>query len=115
MIEGLYHISIIVSSEKTVEFYKELGFKETFRQKRSYDTVVFVEGFGLKIILFIDPRHPKRDVHPEQLGLRYFALKVENVEAMAEKYGCGPVTLDWQGEKYCMLEDPDGLMIQLHE
>ena len=115
MIEGLHHISIIVSSEKTVEFYEELGFKETFREKRLYDAVVFMEGYGLKLVLFVDRLHPKRDICPEQLGVRYFALKVEDIEAMAEKYGCGPVKTDWQGEKYCMLKDPDGLFIQLHE
>ena len=39
---GLDHIALIVSSEKSIQFYEKLGFKETKRVERSYDTVVFM-------------------------------------------------------------------------
>lgn len=115
MIKGLHHISIIASSEKTVEFYVQLGFKETFREKRPYDSIVFLDGYGIRLILFIDPSHPQRDMNPEQLGIRYFALQVDDIEKMAEQYGASPIKKDWNGERYCVLKDPDGLCIQLHE
>ena len=115
MIEGLHHISIIASSEKTVGFYAELGFEETFRKKRTKDIIVFMEGYGLKLVLFIDGTHPKRDMQREQLGVRCFALKVDDIEAMAKKYDCGPINKDWEDEKYCFMKDPDGLLIELHE
>ncbi len=40
---GLDHIALIVSSEESLSFYKKLGFKETKRIERSYDTVVFMQ------------------------------------------------------------------------
>ena len=40
---GLDHIAIIVSSEESLRFYEKLGFKESKRIERSYDTVVFME------------------------------------------------------------------------
>ena len=115
MIKGLHHISVIASSEKTVEFYIKLGFKETFREKRPNDSIVFLDGYGIRLVLFIDPSHPPRDMNPEQLGVRSFALKVDDIEKIAERYGCSPIKRDWNGERYCILIDPDGLCVQLHE
>ena len=39
---GLDHIALIVSSEANLGFYEKLGFRETERFERSYDTVVFM-------------------------------------------------------------------------
>ena len=44
MIVGIHHFAIIVSYEKSVEFYTRLGFKEFFRKERAYDNVVLMEG-----------------------------------------------------------------------
>jgi glyoxylase I family protein len=115
MIKGLHHISIIASSEKTVEFYGKLGFKETFREKRPNDSIVFLDGYGIRLVLFIDSSHPPRDLNPEQLGVRYFALKVDNIEKIIEQHGGSPIKIDWNGERYCILKDPDGLCVQMHE
>lgn len=40
---SLDHIALIVSSEESLKFYKKLGFTETRRIGRSYDTVVFMK------------------------------------------------------------------------
>ncbi len=79
MIQGLQHISIIASSEKSVDFYKVLGFQESFRIERGYDTVVMLDGFNMQMLLFIDPKHPPRAVNPENLGVRSIVLHVDVV------------------------------------
>ena len=117
MIEGIHHIAIIVSSEKTVDFYKKLGFTEFFRKERAYDTVVLLEGYGTKLELFIDPNHPGRATNPENLGLRHMAIKVDNIEETVRRYNLTieSIEQDWMGIRFAYFEDPDGLQIELHE
>ena len=115
MITGLDHISIIVSSEQSIEFYQKLGFVIDNRITRDYDTVVLMHGNGINIGLFIDPYHPKRDENPENLGVRFFSLRVDNIESVNNEFDCGPVMEDWFGKKYCFTTDPDGLPIEFHE
>ena len=115
MITGIHHFSIIASSEISVEFYRSLGFTESFRKDRGYDTIVLMEGYGLGLEIFIDPTHPKRATKPENLGLRFFSLKVDNCDDIRELYDCGPVMKDWFGVRYCLTADPDGIPVQFHE
>lgn len=114
MIQGLHHVAIIVSSEESVGFYNRLGFKETFRKEREYDTVVLMEGFGIELEVFIDPNHPKRSI-PEPRGLRHLAMKVDSCEHMKEEFDCGPIMKDWIGRNYCFTADPDGNTVEFHE
>ena len=117
MITGVDHFAIIVSSEEVVSFYKKLGFKEVFRKKRSHDTVVLLDGFGLQMEIFVDPRHPMRATKPENLGLRHLALKVERIEKTAEelKIKIGTIQCDWMGVRFAYTKDPDGNPVELHE
>ena len=126
MIKGLQHISMIVSSEKSVAFYEMLGFRETFRKKRGYDTVVALEGFDIKLLLFVDPKHPARATDPENIGFRNLVLHVDNLEATIEEIKkaakeakqlveFGPILKDWHDSRFVFLKDPDGLSIGLHE
>ena len=117
MITGLHHISMISSSEESVDFYKRLGFKEFFRKKRNYDTVVLLRGYGLQLEIFVDPSHPQRATNPENIGLRNFALKVDDIENTVKEleYSTAKIETDWIGEKYCFIADPDGMQVQLHE
>ena len=117
MIVGIHHFAIIVSYEKSVEFYTRLGFKEFFRKERAYDNVVLMEGYGIQIELFIDLDHPPRAVKPENTGLRHLALKVDNIENTLKGLGLEPVEInsDWLGTRYGYIYDPDGLPIELHE
>ena len=85
-ISGVHHFAIIVSSEVSVEFYSKLGFAEIFRKVRAYDTVVLMEVYGIKLEIFADPNHPKRETNPEILGLRHLALKVDSCEEMSKVY-----------------------------
>ena len=84
MITGLNHIAVIVSSESSLGIYEKLGFKETNRISRSYDTVVFMENAGVVLEVFIDPQHPARVSNPEALGLRHLAITVDDLNEMVE-------------------------------
>lgn len=117
MIRGIHHVAIIASSEASVSFYAKLGFRETFRKERHYDTVVLMEGHGMQLELFIDPNHPDRAVQPENKGLRHFALQVDSIEKTQKELGLaiGTVMHDWQNIPFVFITDPDGLPIELHE
>ena len=117
MITGIEDLAIIVNSEKTVDFYLKLGFQEVFRKIRETDTVVILEGYGIKIVLFVDPTHPIRHSEPEYCGIRGFALKVDGIEKTAEELGLviSPISYNWIGTRYAYIKDPDGNPIQLHE
>ena len=108
MVTGIHHISIIASSEASVEFYTKLGFQENKRIKRNYDTVVLMAGYGIGLEIFIDPRHKRLDVEP--LGLRALSLKVDSLDGID-----GTVKIDWNRERYVNILDPDGNVVQLHE
>ena len=115
MVTALHHVSMIVSSEESVVFYKKLGLEETFRKERKTDSVVILEGFGLQLELFIDPIHHKRATNPENIGLRGLSLKVDNLDSLRTKFDCSPIMIDWFGQRYCITQDPDGIPIQFHE
>ena len=117
MIQGIHHFAIIASSEESVRFYTKLGFRETYRRERKYDTVVLLDGHGMQLEMFVDPNHPKRAMNPENMGLRHLALKVENIERILEELGLeiGTIMNDWVCVRFAFTADPDGLPIELHE
>ncbi len=115
MIQGLHHFAIIVSSEKSIDFYEKLGFRVSFRKERKYDIVVLMEGYGIQIEMFIDPNHPERANKPEHMGLRHIALKVDSVEEITREFECGEIVSDWKGQRFVYTHDPDGLPIEFHE
>ena len=122
MISVVHHIAIIISKEEHLNFYRLLGFTEVFRKVRSYDTVVLLNGCGMELEIFIDPRHGKKDCEP--LGLRHFALKVSSaLEDEIDRLNAasdtvidfGSIMSDWRGERFIFMKDPDGTVIELHE
>ena len=117
MIQGMHHFAIIASSENSVDFYKRLGFRETYRNERKYDTVVLLDGYGMRIEMFVDPNHPERATNPENMGLRHLALKVDKIEDTVKEMDLeiGSFMNDWGGVKFAFTTDPDGLPIELHE
>ena len=117
MITGVHHFAIIASSEASVDFYKKLGFRETYRRERTYDTVVLLEGYGIQLEIFVDPNHPERATNPENIGIRHLALKVDKIEDTVAELGLeiGPIMNDWVGVRFAYTADPDGLPIELHE
>ena len=129
MIEAVHHISLLVSSERTLEFYRLLGFNEIFRKERLKDKVVLMDGFGIQLEMFVDDRHPKRVVDiSEPLGPRHFALKcgapiedeIERIKHLFEQHmsydtAFNDIGVDWTGERYVFFSDPDGNVVELHE
>lgn len=117
MIQGIHHFAIIASSEASVDFYKKLGFQEIFRKERKYDAVVLLGGYGMQIEMLVDPNHPDRASNPENMGLRYLALRVDNIEDTVKELDLeiGPIMNDWVGVRFAFTADPDGLPIELHE
>ena len=113
MVTGIHHFSIIASSEASVEFYTKLGFHKNKRINRDYDTVVLMDGYGIGLEVFIDPRHCRSVDEP--LGFRTLSLKVDSCENIKRKFDCGPIQKDWVGVNFCFTADPDGLLIQFHE
>ena len=105
VVTGIHHISIIASTEASVDFYTKLGFRKNKRIKREYDTVVLMDGYGIGLEIFIDQRHKR--VKDGPLGFRTLSLKVDSLD--------GDVLTDWNGERYASIIDPDGNVIQLHE
>lgn len=108
----LTSVSIIISSEKGVDFYKGLGFKEIGREirKEMHDELIFLSNRKLELRLYKDAAHPIRNRKPESLGIRYFTLEVDNLNA----FGCEDVKEDKLG-KYVFLNDPDGQPVQIRE
>lgn len=115
-IKELHHIAVIVSSEKSIEFYGKLGFREIDRMDRGYDIIVMMEGPCL-LEFYIDPTHPPRVNRPEAMGLRHLALKVDNLEQTIAKLDgieVEPIR-EVGGKHFTFIKDPDGLPIKLHE
>ena len=108
-----------------MDFYRLLGFTETYRKVRKYDTAVLMVGYGMQLEVFIDDRHERADVEP--IGLRHFALSVsgsleEEMERLSgvfrdagEEIEFGPIMNDWTGVKFCFTKDFDGMAIELSE
>lgn len=111
----LDHIALIVSKEENLSFYEKLGFKETRRIERGYDTVVFMENRPIVLEIFIDSNHPQRVLTPEVLGLRHVCFVVESLEAVMSVVECEEIRTDWFGRRFTFAKDPDGQPIELKE
>ena len=117
----VHHIALFVSDEASIDFYEKLGFVVRMRRERPerQDEIVWMDGCGTTLELFIDPKHPPRVSGPEAMGLRHLALKVENIDeavAAIAQYHPEPVRYDsFTGERMTFVKDPDGQPIELHE
>ena len=107
-VESLMYISLIVSSEEGVDFYKELGFKEIKRTIRvdCHDEVIVLENEFLKLEIYKDSTHPKKDNKPEHCGLRYLCLEVNNIDGDYQEDSIG---------KYKYIFDPDNQTVKIRE
>lgn len=111
----LNHISIIVSSEEGIDFYKSLGFEEFDRQDGGYDQVVWLKGNCCTLKIFLDSSHPKRLANQEPCGLRCIAFEIENIEKMRDeliKYNPDKIRND---VRLFLVKDPDGQPIEIRE
>ena len=111
----LEHIALIISKEENLRFYEKLGFKESARFERSYDTVVFMECESVTLEVFIDPNHPERMSDPETKGLRHIAFEVDDLNSAMSSFPCEEIRSDWFGRKFTFTKDLDGQVIELKE
>lgn len=111
----LDHIAIIVSEEENLEFYKKLGFVETSRFERTYDTVVFMRCDEVELEVFVDSKHPERVSGPETKGLRHLSFYVDNLDEISQIFDCEPIRTDFFGRRFTFTKDPDGQPIELKE
>ena len=109
---SLSSVSIIVSSEKGVDFYKRLGFEEISRivRKEAHDELITLSNGSLYLRLYKDATHPIRNRKPESLGLRYLTFKVDDLS----QFKSIEIKEDQLG-KFIFLNDPDGQPIQIRE
>lgn len=121
---GLHHIAILCSErEASLRFYETLGFRmiESHVRPERNDEVIFMNGPGIVLELFISEKHPQRVSGPEAYGLRHLALGVTDAQAAREKliaagYAPEPIRTDtFNDRKLFFVKDPDGLPIELHE
>ena len=108
----LQQISIIVSSENCVEFYKSLGFKEISREirKEAHDELICLSNRNISLRLYKDNSHPTRNRKPESLGLRYLTFEIDDLSQFKE----AEIKEDQIG-KFVFINDPDGQPIQIRE
>ena len=114
---ALHHIAVIVSKEESLEFYKELGFIEISRQIRPshHDVLIWMEGNGIRLEVFVDSTHPARVSNPEAYGLRHIAFEVDDLEAernRLSKYNPEPIREDF---RIFFVKDLDGCSIEMRE
>ena len=57
MITGIHHVALLVSSEECLDFYKKLGFTESFRKERVNDKIILLDGYGMQMEVFVDNCH----------------------------------------------------------
>ena len=116
MIKAFHHIALIVSSNASIMFYEKMGFQEVSRTNRGYDVLVYLEGYGILLEIYVDAKHPPRADRPEALGLRHLAFEVDNLEEMLKEWNIEVVPIrECNGEKYTFVRDPDGLPSELRE
>ena len=118
----IHHIAIIVSDEKSRDFYvNKLGFfviRENYRPDRWKLDLRINDTTELEIFGVSNP--PKRVTRPEAAGLRHLAFYTEDIRERYERAEgkgdfCGTIRLDEFTGKKMTFTDPDGLPLELHE
>lgn len=97
-------IAINVSSLKSVDFYKALGFEEESRNQKENELIVSLKGCLTVLELHIISNLNK--LSNNSYGLRSIVLRSEKLENNYQE--------DEEG-KYQVLHDPDGLEIIIRE
>ena len=108
----LQQVSIIVSNENCVEFYKRLGFKEISREarKEAHDELICLFNGNISLRLYKDNTHPARNRKQESLGLRYLTFEIDDLSQFKDV----EIKKDQIG-KFIFINDPDGQPIQIRE
>ena len=127
MFSNIHHIAIIGTNyQKTREFYVDkLGFKviSEYNRKNKNDIIINVQQGNLVLEIFIKEDAPPipKIPNPEHSGLRHLAFKVNDVEAVLEKFDELDIVYeelrydDFDNRKMAFFFDPDGLPLEIHE
>lgn len=117
----LDHIAISVSNlEKSIDFYQVLEFKlENIFHDEEYDWAT-MKGQNTTLELFCFKNTKNNYVSDlAKIGIHHFAFQVSSIEEailIAEKLNQKPEIYTGDlNRKYLMIEDPDGIAIQLIE
>lgn len=125
-LDHLHHVALLVRDyDKSRHFYvDQLGFRvlrENVRPERG-DVKLDLALNGVELEIFSAPDHaPPRPTHPEALGLRHLAFRVESVaDTAAELAAMGIPTEriridEFSHKPFTFFFDPDGLPLELHE
>ena len=72
MLGRMNHVALIVSSEKTIDFYRKLGFREISRRYREdkNDYLIMLEDGHSTLEVFLNDHAPARLCKPEAYGCR---------------------------------------------
>ncbi len=120
MIESINHVALIVSQEKSLDFYKKLGFAETSRTVRpeKNDILIMMEKDSAVLEVFIRPDAPERLNAPEAYGCRHIAFNVKNVDDILEVlkgYDHQEIRRDAKGRRFVFVNDTDEQPVEFLE
>jgi glyoxylase I family protein len=124
-----HHIAFSVSDSQTsVDFYKQLGFKElSFWQAEDKSvsiTHLALNGLVLELFCYVNAQSAPDSIHTTDtdlpiIGTKHFGLKTNSIEdTRADLAAKGIVKPDIeikQGKwyKYFFIEDPDGILVEI--
>ena len=112
-------ISIIISTEQNLDFFRTIGFEETDREVRpdNHDIVVWMKGNGMELKIFIDSTHPSRVTNPEAYGLRHLSISTTDIEKLHDslkKYNPDPIK-ETNNKRFFFVRDPDNCPFRFGE
>ncbi|WP_457622262.1 VOC family protein [Persephonella sp.] len=123
-----YNISInmtVKDPESSRDFYKNLGFEETYRWSDDDLTVIHMKlnNLILELFSFKNNNHSSEDQLAEELkitGVKHLVLKVDDIkEARQFLSDKGVINKDTKiiketsGIQYFFLKDPDGIFVEI--
>ena len=123
-ISRIDHVGIRISSElKSLDFYKKLGFQETFRAPKD-PVIVLKNPSGVEINLIVNAHHPEQphnilmDALEKRTGITHLALRINDVQGTLQhlnqkniSVSQGPVLMG-DGHVSIFVRDPDRNVIE---
>ena len=121
MIKYVDHVAVTVKDvEKSVLFYKKIGFKVIRRLDSEAMKIVFV-GNGLAELELFEPKKGANAVPPLgelETGIKHIAFHVDNIDAAVEEFQGNGVQFTTEirrrgGRANIFFSDPDDTVLQL--